>query len=84
MDNINDYMFVFYWRPPADSKHHENPTEWRISQPVSLGELIDGQVELDLHNGESLPMNDINWGEDEFKVSMVPPRKYVHTERDTK
>jgi hypothetical protein len=79
MDSINDYMFVFYWRPVANSKYHENPKEWRISQPVSLGELIDGRVELELSDGGSLPVNDINWGEDEVKVTMVPPRKYVHT-----
>jgi hypothetical protein len=72
MDDINDYMFVFYWR-------NQDKGEWSISQPVSMGELIDGGVELEFMNGDSLPLNDVNWGKDGFKVVQVPARKYVHT-----
>jgi hypothetical protein len=72
MDDINDYMFVFYWR--GDSKD-----SWSVSQPVSLGEIMDGGVEFDFHDGGSLPVSDINWATDEVKISQVPPRKYVHT-----
>ena len=75
MDDINDYMFVFYWKNKTD-------TNWLVSQPVSLGEIIDGEVEFDFMNGECLPINDIDWETDDVKISQVPPRKYVHTKKD--
>lgn len=74
MDNINDYMFVFYWR-------NQDKGAWLIAQPVSMGEIIEGGVELEFMNGDSLPLNDIDWCKDGFKMTMVPPRKYVHTEK---
>lgn len=76
MDDINDYMFVFYWR-------NQNEGDWSISQPVSMGEIIDGGVELEFMDGGTLPFNDIDWGHDGFKLTQVPPRKYVHTKKET-
>lgn len=72
MDSINDYMFVFYWRESPKDK-------FAVSQPVSLGELIDGGVELELDDGGTLPLHDIDWSRDQVKVTQVPPRKYIHS-----
>lgn len=73
MNRINDYMFVFYWRESRKDK-------FAVSQPVSLGELIDRGVELELDDGGSLPLRDINWDSDDVKVAEVPPRKYTCSE----
>jgi len=70
---VNDLMYVVYWRA-------DNSYEWSVSQPVTLGELIDN-AELDFGDdddtGGSLPINDIDWGRDEVLFYPVPPRKYA-------
>ena len=69
---VNDLMYVVYWRNSSKDK-------WSISQPVTLGEIID-DAELDFgddeENGGSLPLHDIEWGHDEVLFYPVPPRKY--------
>ncbi|MDQ2906873.1 MAG: hypothetical protein M3Y81_25470 [Chloroflexota bacterium] len=72
MYGINDLMYVFYWRNSKDD-------EWSISQPVTLGEIIDN-VEFEFQDGGTLPINDVNWGNDEIKVVPVPTRRYAPTE----
>jgi hypothetical protein len=69
MYKINNYMFVFYWRAMKEDT-------WLISQPISLGELIDGEVEFSFNDGSSLPVHDIDWCCDEILVTTVPPRTY--------
>ncbi len=74
MDNgykVNDLMYVWYWRNSKED-------EWSISQPVTLGEIIDN-CELDFNDGGSLPLDDIDWGNDEVFIFPVPPRKYAPT-----
>lgn len=66
---INDLMYIWYWR----NDKHDN---WSISQPVTLGEIMDN-CELDFHDGGSLPLDDIAWGKDEVYVIPVPPRTYA-------
>lgn len=73
MYEINDLMFVFYWR--SDPKD-----EWLVSQPVTLGELIDGGVEFSFPDESSLPLNDVEWGRDQIRVVPVPSRKYAPSE----
>lgn len=75
MDEINDYMFVFYWK-------HKSDTEWLISQPVSLGEIIDRDVEFEFMDGESLPIYDIDWENNDVRVVQVPARSYIHTKKE--
>lgn len=74
MDNgykVNDLMYVVYWRNSKDDK-------WSISQPVTLGELID-DAEFEFDDGGSLPLHDVEWGHDEILFFPVPPRKYMPT-----
>lgn len=73
--SINDLMFVFYWR-------NRSKDDWSISQPITLGEIID-DAELDFGDdditGGSLPLHDIDWGNDEVRVVPVPSRSYLPT-----
>jgi len=48
--------------------------EWLVSQPITMGEMIDGNVELELSDGDSLPLNDIDWGNDFVMYDTVPAR----------
>ncbi len=64
MQLINDIRFVFYWRRTDEDL-------WLVSHPVSLGELIDGDTELELSNGDSLPLSDIDWRRDQVRVAQI-------------
>lgn len=67
MLGLNDEWFVFYWRPSKS-------VEWLVSQPITMGEIIEGDVELELSDGGSLPLNDVNWGVDFIMYASVPSR----------
>ena len=74
---VNDLMYVIYWR-------NSSKDEWSISQPVTLGEIID-DAELDFgEDNGSLPMHDIEWGHDEVLFYPVPPRKYSEQKAQSK
>lgn len=68
MIGINERYFVFYWRAePTD--------QFQVSQPITIGELIEGQVELEFPDGDTLPLNDVDWGNDDIKMDFIPQRK---------
>lgn len=69
MIGLNDRWFVFYWRA-------EKEDPWQTSQPFTLGEIIDGHVEMEFPDGSSLPMNDVDWASDDIMYEMVPARKH--------
>lgn len=72
MQGINDFMFVFAIK--------DEQGQWDVMSPVTLGEIIDGDVEFQFANGDSLPMNDIDWDNIDIRVSIVPYREKRHPE----
>lgn len=68
MQSINNIIFVFYYRQKGDDR-------WEVSQPVTLGEIIDGNVELSLSDESTLPMNDIDWSADELQAIIISGKK---------
>lgn len=68
MQSINSIWFIFYWRPDEDEPY-------RVSQPFTLGEIIEGKIEMEFPDGSSLPMNDVDWGSDDLLVAQVPARE---------
>lgn len=68
MIGLNDVWYVFYWK--ADEKD-----VWQVSQPITMGEIIDGGVELEFPDGDSLPLNDVDWGNDLIMYETVPSRR---------
>lgn len=64
MIGINQSRFVFYWRGNEED-------ELKMSQSVTLGDVIDGHVELQFDDDTTLPLNDVDWGNDELYWEMV-------------
>ena len=67
MQGINDIMFVFYYKSGSDKEYY-------VTQPITLGEIMNGDVEFELSNGDSLPLDDIDWSKDDLKMAIVPNR----------
>lgn len=72
MQGINDVMFVFA------IKNDEGL--WDVQEPVTLGEIIDNEVEFSFSNGDTLPLRDIDWGDIEIRMSIIPYREKRHPE----
>jgi len=64
MQGINDVMFVFA------IKNEEGL--WEVQEPVTLGDIIDGEIEFQFENGDTLPLHDIDWSNIEIKMSIIP------------
>lgn len=67
MEKINDIWFIFYWRNSSDEPY-------LVSQPFTMGEIIEGGIEMEFNDGSSLPINDVDWAGDELLVAQVPAR----------
>lgn len=68
MKAINDVRFVFYYKQAGKNI---GPKEWIVSEPVTLGKLIEGNVELALSDDSTLPLNDVDWANDELQVVII-------------
>lgn len=69
MKGINSFHFVFYYREQVAPGEKENT--WLVSQPITLGEIIEGDVELELSDESTLPFNDIDWSNVDMKVVII-------------
>jgi hypothetical protein len=71
--NINDYSFIFTVRGP----NSDEPNKLYVSQPVTLGEIIEhgSQAQLDFVDGSNMQFEDIEWGVDEVTAELVKGSK---------
>lgn len=72
MQGINDVMIVFA------VKNEEGL--WDVQEPVTIGEIIDGDIEFQFTNGDCLPLNDIDWNNIDIRMSIISYREKRHPE----
>lgn len=66
MQGLNDSLFVFMIKNEAG--------EWDVQEPVTLGNIIDREIEFQFSNGDTLPLSDVDWANIEIKMSIIPNR----------
>lgn len=75
MTGLNDRWFIFYWK-------QEEADTWQVSQPLTMGEIIEGGVELGFPDGGTLPLSDVDWGNDLIMYETVPARSAPPTTKE--